>query len=160
MSFSVKPKTIHVGWKLAITPEVKSALAPIVGEELAQKLSRDPTVAVLYQTTGMEEWYRQKSAGPRQTVYIRGVFLGEKKRHVVAHVTIGTVHQWVIMYKETEIHPWNLRKEVSRGALGKEIPIDRIEVKAEPYIFQTCTHGVRLHLKCSSCEWIRLHPAS
>jgi hypothetical protein len=60
-----------------------------------------------------------------------------EKKYVVGHVTLNSTQDWVVLHKGTNMTALNIRRMVSRGMLGTEIPITRISIKATAYMVET-----------------------
>lgn len=131
-----KPVTIHVGYTLHITEEVKKLVESHVPN---CAVNMEPITAIMYQEHQgtMNEWYRKKSKA--QTIaYMRGIYVdpAAKPKYVVGHFTIDATHTWVILCKGTDIKPATVKGWVSQGYFGKEIPVDRMSVKCSAYKFE------------------------
>lgn len=153
-----KISTVHVGWELDIAEEkVRQSLEPVVGPFLLSLILTNPRVAVKYQSgeADMNNWFLARKNKPPESVYIRGLFVDgdeKKTKYAIAHVTIGALQQWVILYNGCNLSPMSVRKHVGQGKLGKEIVLEpRIQTTAIPYTYRSCCHSVHESRYCRSC---------
>lgn len=129
-----KPVIVHVGYTLNITDEVKQL---VTSHLPGSKVNEEPITAIHYQAgqNEMSNWYNKKSKV--QTVaYLKGLYIDQRLKYAVGHFTIDATHTWVILSKGTAIAPANLKRKVSVGELGKEIPVDRVSVPCTAYKFE------------------------
>ena len=140
MSFEPpKPIIIHVGYTLNITEEVKQLIMSYLP---GSKINEAPITAIHYQAgqNDMLNWYNKKSKV--QTIaYLKGLYIDERLKYAVGHFTIDATHTWVILSKGTNIAPANLKRKVSAGELGKEIPVERVSVPCTAYKFEDTPYG-------------------
>jgi hypothetical protein len=134
-----KKKIIHVGYELCITDEIKQKLLDSIpnsddNDKCNFVFLKKPIVAVLHRTSNeeMSAWYTTAGTKKREC-YAQGIFATDK--YLVLHCTIGGLHQWVTVVKGTNIQPLQLKKKISNGDLGQEIPIEKIQIPCVPYIF-------------------------
>lgn len=131
-----KPKKviIHCGYTLHITDEVKKLVTGLLpGATVVEA----PITAIHYQAGQelMTSWYNKKSKSPAVT-FLKGMFVDTRLKYAVGHFTIEGVHTWVILSKGTQIAPANLKRKVSAGEVGVEIPVEKVQVQGTAYKFE------------------------
>jgi hypothetical protein len=140
---------LHVGYKLHVTPDIRLALAQFVADEnLATSIDTHPVIAAHHRHAPLgtaqskeelrmlRDWYNVHRKKPT-VAYLRGIFVDPEKKYVVGHVTLNSTQDWVVLHKGTNMTALNIRRMVSRGMLGTEIPITRISIKATAYMVET-----------------------
>jgi hypothetical protein len=146
---------VHSGYKLIVTDEIREKLRPVLGDTLANNLNKEPIVAINYfsrKISGgsnymplrrlnssdtineVESWYNSRK-NKEDIAYLRGIYIDPRKKYAIGHITINSLHEWIILHRGTNIRPFHLKRLVGSGQIGNEIPIEKIEIKTATYIF-------------------------
>ena len=139
-----KKEILHVGYKIKFnfTDEETALFVKLTGlsADKIEKIKQTEIYTSTFYFTDvsqdkMKSWFEQRKSKMNIVGFMKGLFVDNKKRKVVAFVTIDSLQLYLNMWNETGMAPANLKRSVNGGELGEQIEVD-------PKIKFSCTPSI------------------